>query len=110
MALRAIVDAKRHGGLFEKAIFQLQRNFENADQSARKTWMGRLTNVVRKTWPRFRVETFPSFHLSGVPPWDPSIKISKHFTESTWIANWKKRQIALFSSPPTLHQQDFLLY
>ena len=49
MALRAIDDAKRHGGLLEQAIFQSQRNFENAGQSARKRCIGRLTTVVRKT-------------------------------------------------------------
>ena len=65
---------------------------------------------VRVTWPRFRVHTMPDLQLSGVPPRDPGVKLSKHFSSSAWHSNWKKRQASLLSHPPTSDQQDYLLY
>ena len=100
MALSAIDDAICHEGLLKRAILQLQRNFENAGRKACKTWMGRLIHVVRVTWPNFRVVTMPSLRLSGVPPRDPGVKLSKHISRSAWGVNWKKREIALLNNPP----------
>ena len=110
MAIRAIGDANRHGGLLRKANFQLQTNFENACPRASKTWMGRSHKALRVIWPRFRVHTMPDLQLSGVPPREPGVKLSKHFSSSAWHANWEKRQASLFSHPPTFSQQDYLLY
>ena len=110
MALRAIDDAICHGGLLKKAILQLQLNFENAGRKANKTWMGRLHTIVRATWPRFRVLTLPNLQLSGVPDREPGVKLSKHFSYSAWLVNWKKRQLSLFNHPPARNQQDYLLY
>ena len=110
MALRAIDDAICHGGLLKKAILQLQLNFENAGRKANKTWMGRRHTIVRATWPRFRVLTIPNLQLSGVPDREPGVKLSKHFSYSAWLVNWKKRQLSLFNHPPARNQQDYLLY
>ena len=110
MALRAVDDAICHGGLLKKAILQLQANFENAGSKANKTWMGRLQKTVRVTWPRFKVYTMPDLQLSGVPPRDPGVKLTKHFASSAWLVNWKKRQASLLSHPPTGNQQDYPLY
>ena len=110
MALRAIDDAISHGGLLKKAILQLQSNFENAGRKANKTWMGRLHTIVRATWPRFRVITFPNLQLCGVPDREPGVKLSKHFSCAAWLANWKKRQLSLLNRPPAQNQQDYLLY
>ena len=51
--------------------------------------MGRLHKAVRVIWPRFRVHTMLDLQLSGVPPRDPGVKLSKHFSSSAWHANWK---------------------
>ena len=72
--------------------------------------MGRLQKTVRVTWPRFKVYTMPDLQLSGVPPRDPGVKLTKHFASSAWLVNWKKRQASLLSHPPTGNQQDYLLY
>ena len=98
MALRAVDDAICHGGLLKKAILQLESNFENAGSKANKTWMGRLQKTVRVTWPRFRVYTMLDLQLSGVPPRDPGVKLSKHFSSSAWHANWKKTP-SIFAQP-----------
>ena len=99
MALRAIDDAICHGGLLKKAIIQMQLNFENAGRKANKIWMGRLHTIVRATWPRFRVLTLPNLQLSGVPDREPGVKLSKHFSCSAWLVNWKKRQLSLSHLP-----------
>ena len=72
--------------------------------------MGQLHKAVRVIWPRFRVHTMLDLQLSGVPPRDPGVKLSKHFSSSAWHANWKKRQASLLSHPLTPNQQDYLLY
>ena len=72
--------------------------------------MGRLHKAVRVIWPRSRVHTMLDLQLSGVPPRDPGVKLSKHFSSSAWHANWKKRQASLLSHPPAGNQQDYLLY
>ena len=110
MAIRAIDDAICQGGLLKKAILQLQQNFENAGRKARKTWMGRFIHVVRVTWPNFRILTMPTLRLSGVPPREPDVKLSKHFSRSAWGVNWKKRQASLLNNPPARNQQNYLLY
>jgi hypothetical protein len=48
--------------------------------------------------------------LSGVPDREPGVKLSKHFSSSAWLVNWKKRQLSLFNHPPARNQQDNLLY
>ena len=97
MALRAIDGAICHEGFHKNAILQLQTNFENAGKQANKTWMGRLDKVARVIWPRFRVQTMPNLHLSGVPPRDPNVKLLKQSANSARIENWKKRQLSLFT-------------
>ena len=97
VVLCAIDDAICHEGLLKHAILQLQTNFENAGKQANKTWMGRLDKVARVIWPRFRVQTMPNLHLSGVPPRDPNVKLLKQSANSARIENWKKRQLSLFT-------------
>ena len=97
-------------GYLKNAILQLQSNFENAGSKANKTWMERLQKTVRVTWPRSRVYTMPDLQLSGVPPRDPGVKLSKRFASSAWLVNLKKRQASLLSHPPTGNQQDCLLF
>ena len=89
VVLCAIDDAICHEGLLKHAILQLQTNFENAGKQANKTWMGRLDKVARVIWPRFRVQTMPNLHLSGVLPRDPNVKFSKQFIDSARIDGWK---------------------
>ena len=92
MALRAIDDAISHGGLLRKAILQLHANFESAGTKASKTWMGRLQKIIRVTWPRFQVHTMPDLRLFGIPPREPGVKLSNHFSSSAWLGKLKNRQ------------------
>ena len=52
----------------------------------------------------------PTLRLSGVPPREPDVKLSKHFSRSAWGSNWKKRRTSLLNNPPARNQQNYLLY
>ena len=113
MAVRAIDDAIKHGGLLKKAITQLVLNFQMAGRQAKSresTWMGHLLPCIRKTWPQCRVLVAPTFEMRGLPPPLPDVKIGRQYTSAAWVANWRRRQLKLMKRAPCFSRQDFILY
>ena len=109
MAVRAIDDAIKHGGLLKKAITQLVLNFEMAGRQAKNTWVGHLRPCIRKTWPQFRVLVAPTLEMRGLPSPLPEVKIGRQYTSAAWVANWRRRQLKLMKRAPCSSQQDFIL-
>ena len=110
MAVRAIDDAIKHGGLLKKAITQLVLNFQMAGRQAKSTWVGHLLPCIRKTWPQFRILVAPTLEMRGLPPPLPDVKIGRQYTSAAWAANWRRRQLKLMKRAPCSSQQDFILY
>ena len=108
MAVRAIDDAIKHGGLLKKAITQLVLNFEMAGRQAKSTWMGHLLTCIRKTWPQFRVLVAPTIEMRGLPSPLRDVKIGRQYTSAACVAHWRRRQVKLMRRglvflPPRFH-------
>ena len=110
MAVRAIDDAIKHGGLLNEAITQLVLKFEMAGRQAKSTWMGHLVPCIRKTWPQFRVLVAPTLQMRGAPPPLPYVKIGRQYTSAAWIAHRRRQKLKLMRRAPCFSQQDFMFY
>ena len=110
MAVRAIDDAIKHGGLLKKAITQLVLNFEMAGRQAKSTWMGHLLPCICKTWPQFRVLVAPTLEMRGLPPPLPDVKIGRQYTSAALVTDRRRPQVELMRRAPCFSQQDFIIY
>jgi hypothetical protein len=118
-AVRVIEDANFHKGLLLRAVRQFCLNWEMTAprERASSTWVGRLTKRVRHTWPQFRISagTEGSLVVQGTPGVGnvvgPSrVKLATSFYEQVRNNKWIDRQISVFSSKPTLLQQDYVIF
>jgi len=114
-ALKAIFEA-REGGLLGDAIGALIKNFDNAGAARRETWYCKLQLRVRKVWPNFEARVDPSSSAVGVRGIPFSITdltpkvMAKQFVSDASRAHSTRRFNSLLSSPPSISQQDYILF
>ena len=112
--VRMISDAQREGGLLRLALAQLQRNWTHEggprrSAASKLTWWGRALTMVRRTWPRFSVETTPRMAVTGTPTDCAVATLHLRFADDSWRRRWEKRRHSVLTSSPSSNSEEHLL-
>ena len=110
--VRMLSDGAQNDGLLRRSLRQLYKNWVHMTGPARKElWIGRVLKMVRRVWPHFTIlAPEPNrFTISGIPPEYSNMLPQRAYTTAITAKLWIARQNKLLRTPPTFHQQDYVL-